>query len=106
MEKNGRMVGVNRTEKETHRYWWKYTITDPIKWLNDDKVGNQYRYAPYITNGASFALQNTSSQTTWNELSTQVSLMGDALSAALSFINRLSAALSRKIPFVRNYASA
>lgn len=47
-------------------------ITDPVKWLNDDKIGNPYRIAWDSSNNASFALNDTGSRA-----STQIWLMGD-----------------------------
>ena len=47
-------------------------LTDPVTWLNDDKLGNPYRIAWDNYNNASFALNDTGSSS-----STQVWLMGD-----------------------------
>ena len=47
-------------------------ITDPVRWLNEDKVGNPYRIAWDNYNNASFSLNDTGSSA-----STQVWLMGD-----------------------------
>ncbi len=73
-------------------------ITDPMKWLNDDKVGQLYRRPDGISNGT-FALQNTSAQTTWNELSTQVWLMGDGSNDSYSNMIR-----NRVNPQEQNYS--
>jgi hypothetical protein len=47
-------------------------ITDPVRWLNDDKIGNPYRIAWDNYNNASFSLNDTGSRA-----STQIWLMGD-----------------------------
>jgi len=47
-------------------------ISDPVSWLNDDKLGNPYRIAWDDYNNASFALNDTGSRA-----STQIWLMGD-----------------------------
>lgn len=49
-------------------------ITDPMKWLNDYKVGNTYRSAGDYNETATFAMGNTFSA--W---ATQVWLMGEGV---------------------------
>ena len=55
-------------------------VTDPVKWLNDYKVGNQYRVA-YGQSEATFSLVN---YLTWAAGSTQVWLMGDGTNDSYS----------------------
>ena len=47
-------------------------VSDPVKWLNEDKIGNPYRVTWDDYNNASFSLNDTGSRA-----STQVWLMGD-----------------------------
>jgi len=54
-------------------------LTDPVKWLNDDKIGNPYRIAWDNYNNASFALNDTGSRA-----STQIWLMGDGTNDSYS----------------------
>ena len=58
----------------------KLMITDPTKWLQDYKVGQQYRVA-YGTSESTFQIQN---YFTWAAGSTQVWLMGDGVNDSYS----------------------
>ena len=54
-------------------------ITDPVKWLNEDKVGNNFRRPYYTTDNTNFSLNSYSSAD-----SAQVWLMGDGPSDSYS----------------------
>ena len=54
-------------------------VTNPIKWVEDYKIGNPYRRPSVTTDSASFALNNLDSAS-----GTQVYLMGDGLSDSYS----------------------
>mgnify|MGYP003669483966 CR=1 FL=1 len=57
----------------------KLMITDPMKWLDDYKIGQAYRPSNVNYNNSSFALNSTTSS-----YATQVYLMGDGVSDSYS----------------------